>query len=163
MDRTKVLIGVLVLVGLLFFCGVGAGFTVGGGPPGNTPSASALRGLLEKPVKAQELSASPGSCVQADIIVVNSGASCTITVQSADAAARQLRLQTVQGHVQAVALTLRFPAPSTPPPPTPPPTPITMTAHPTPAAMLSLDIFREGATLVISCSGGTQCRIQVLP
>jgi hypothetical protein len=156
MDRTKILIGVLILLGLLFFCGIGAGFTVGSGPPGNAPSNDGLRGLLEKAVSLQELSASPSACLQSGVIVLNSGASCTITIQASDATARRLQLQITQGHVQAMALTLKFPSPRTPTPP------IMMTSHPTPAATLSLDIFREGGTLEVSCSGGTQCRIRIV-
>jgi hypothetical protein len=153
MDRTKLIIGGLVVLGLLFFCGIGAGFTVGSGPPGNAPSNDTIRGLLEKSVSPQEMSI---PCQQGGMIAVNSGASCTIIILPSDTAARRLHLRITQGHMQALELTLRFPSPQTPTPP------ITMASHPTPAAELSLDIFREGASLAITCSGGTQCRMQIV-
>lgn len=167
-NAPKILIVVGIVLVVLFVAGVGIG--ANGGLPGLSVEGvlGAFGSLMPSPpVAIADVSASPGSCLDAAVqrVIVPSLGQCVLTVGPADATVRTLALTSnsalrvrmtvspTDGKTMTVTDNLpRAPQPA-PPGGTPPPT-----------NRLELDIFGRGGTLIIDqClpASGSACVIDV--
>ena len=81
----KIFIAALVLLTLLFVCGVGAGATRGSDRiDTKNPGVPDIAGLFARKVEAGELAAKAG-CVAAAPMTVAAGATCTLTLKASGA------------------------------------------------------------------------------
>lgn len=147
---TVVLILVLFAIVALYVLGLGLGATDNSPPGRATMSKEELARLRERfiqprPVKAEELSA--GCPFSGGVLTLPQGSSCQVSIEEAGARARTLELVPVAG-----SLTLAF-------------TPKSQHALSLPVRPLSgarkLEVDKEGAELVVACSGGQGCQVRL--
>lgn len=146
----KVVIVVLVVVLVLFVAalGVGAGQDRGDGDVGRKGIAAWLADAFLRPVPpvtAEELS---GDCVQGGGLFVGPGEACTVTVAESSKFSRELKLVATAGAAH-LALdrdkALDFEA----------------EIAPGEDANAEIDLGREQATLLVTCTAFEQCSLEI--
>ena len=140
----KVLVAVLVVIGLLFFCGVGLGFRPGNNGQGTTglPGQDVFLSLVQTPVKSGDISA---SCWNGSQFTLAANSACSGTITRSDETVRSLWLQLTSAPPSRANLTLEQPD--------------SVTAKPTVTSAhrdVKLDVFKAQAdsNLTILCLGG---------
>jgi len=144
----KILVAILVVLGLLFFCGVGLGATVNGEHPGTPaplglPGEDLFRRLTEKPLKAEEINVSPAGCLGTGTVTPTPAVVCVVAIPTSGTSVRKLWLQLAPTPGTGATVSLVQPGS------------VTANVNVNGAhRRADLDIFKEGGTLTITCSGG---------
>jgi hypothetical protein len=107
-NSTKVFIGVLFLISILFIVGINIGAAHSDDTTFSTPGwVNGLRGTLahSQPLKIADLSPLSGSCLQRGSFVILPGNTCTFAISKSSFTSRVVTLQLVQGASAMVTLT----------------------------------------------------------
>jgi hypothetical protein len=148
------LVGLLVLI---FLVGTGAGMLDNAGQQQTfrIPDwGERIRGALEQSLSASDVKAAfPAACreqMQQGRFVLEAGKTCTLVIDTSKANVRTLTLMLEQGAAADVVLVPQGEG--------------RLTARETledESDEVSVDVFKEGGTLEISCTGDTTCRLAV--
>jgi len=141
----KILVAILVVLGLLFFCGVGLGFRPGANQQGQLglPGEDLFRRLTEKPLKAEEINVSPAGCLGTGTVTPIPAVVCVVAIPTSGTSVRKLWLQLAPTPGRAAEVNLEQPGS------------VTANVNVNGAhRRADLDIFKEGGALTITCSGG---------
>ena len=143
------LIGALVVLCILFFAGVGIGFTQPSNGGLDADWTKSLGNVLIQPAQPGDLSPSPAICLHGTALTAT-GSTCSYALK-AGFLGRKIQLQLVQAGLLGVLVTLEQPDVGKQ-------TKRLLAA----GADASLNYQKQGSNLRVQCLDGTSCKLQLV-